>query len=125
MGSADEADSPIAGWTSLVIDLSDVPHGTRMVHVTLDAAGTPIAASDHVLVRDSAGASSPGLIRQESVGGRIDVDGLFRGTHWIMERPDGQDDEDTAGWNHVRRQPTDEEQRRLLALVAEVLSRFW
>jgi hypothetical protein len=58
----------IAGWDSLVVDLSDPPNGGRVVDVVLDGADRPISASDHVLVRfpHEAPAGMPVRMRQEA-----------------------------------------------------------
>ena len=119
--------SPIAGWTNVVIDLSDMPHGTRVVLITLDADGRAISASDHVYLRDisrlelKAAMHARVPMRQESVGGRIEEDGSFRGTHWTVEGMES--DEDEPKWNHTPRPPSDQETSALLELVEEVLRR--
>src|SRR5689334_14608179 len=65
--------SPIAGWESMILDLSAPPFGTRLVMVALDETGTPLSASDHVMTRDAAGApAAPVHVTQVSVGGRIE-----------------------------------------------------
>jgi hypothetical protein len=124
-------DSPIAGWESLTFDLSAPPFGLRAILVTLDADGTPISASDHVFIRDVDASESdqPVNVRHESVGGRIESDGSFRGTHWLFEGPEPPEDHDgaegdTAPW--VRRESralTAQETARLLQIVNEVLAR--
>jgi hypothetical protein len=119
--------SPIAGWTNVVFDLSDMPYGTRIVLITLDAEGRAISASDHVYLRDisrldvkeAMHAHVP--MRQESVGGRIEEDGSFRGTHWTVEGMES--DEDEPKWTHTPRPPSDTETSALLELVEEVLRR--
>lgn len=120
-------DSPIAGWINVVLDFSDMPHGTRIIHVTLDATGRPISASDHVYLRDITGLDPTAALharvpmRQESVGGRLEEDGSFRGTHWTVEGMEPDDDEPT--WTHTPRPPTDEEIVGLKRVVEDVLSR--
>jgi hypothetical protein len=120
-------DSPIAGWESLVLDLSDMPFGIRVLSVTLDAHGTPIAASDHVMRRDVDAAgqprTAPPRMRQESVGGRIEADGSVHGTHWIIEGSEVDGDEPPPDWQRTSRAPTADETRRLLALVRDVVAR--
>ena len=119
-------DSPIAGWESLTIDLTDLPFGTRIIMVTLDATGQPISGSDHVLHRDVNAVDQSGArrvyMRQESIGGRIEADGTFRGTHWEVEGFEPEDD-DPPDWKHTPRQPTAEESRALLDLLREVITR--
>jgi hypothetical protein len=119
-------DSPIAGWQSLIVDRSDLPFGGRVVHVTLDAAGVPISASDHVYLRDvdatSQAPADPVQMRQLSVGGRIEADGTFRGTHWTTAGPEPADDEEPQ-WQMTPRPPTEREIAALMALVHEVMAR--
>lgn len=117
--------SPVAGWEALTIDRSDVPFGTRVVLVTLDAAGTPIAASDHVHLREVDADVAPGppvQMRQFSVGGRIEIDGTFRGTHWTTVGPEPEGDEPPQ-WQMTPRPPTNEEIAGLMAIVREVVAR--
>lgn len=118
-------DSPVAGWENLVVDRSDLPHGWRIVMVTLDAAGTPIAASDHVHHRDVDGGQppvGPVTMHGESVGGRLESDGSFRGTHWTTDGPEPVDDEPPQ-WRMTPRPPAAEEVAALLALVRDVVAR--
>jgi hypothetical protein len=83
----------IAGWEQLTVELSAGRAGLRHAMVVLDAHGQPISASDTVLYR----VAGPGTSHladprasienaiefyQESVGGRIERDGTFRGTRW-------------------------------------------
>lgn len=118
-------DSPIAGWTNVVFELSDMPLGTRLFMVTLDASGAPIAASDHIYLRDTGTLDEHTALdarlpmRQESLGGRIEADGSFKGTHWTVEGIETDDEQ--PGWTHTPRAPTDAEVQRLLALVATIL----
>ena len=114
----------IAGWDSLIIDLSDPSYGLRAVHVVLDADDRPISASDHVLFRfsDEAPAGMPVRMKQESVGGRLEADGSFHGTHWDVSGLEPEGDEEPQ-WESTPRAPTDDETARLKALVADVLKR--
>jgi hypothetical protein len=114
----------IAGWDSLLIDLSDPPYGVRVIQVTLNPADRPISASDHVLFRfpGEAPAGAAVRMRQESVGGRLEVDGSFRGTHWEVFGLEPEEDEEPQ-WQSTPRPPTDEEVAALKALVAEVVKR--
>jgi hypothetical protein len=114
----------IDGWDSLVVDLSDPPYGLRTIQVVLDAADRPISASDHVLIRfpDEASAGAPVRMRQESVGGRLEPDGSFRGTHWDVSGLEPEDDEQPL-WESTPRPPTVEEVAALKALVVEVVTR--
>lgn len=112
----------IEGWAQVSIDLS-CPGGLRHFLIVLDREGRPIAASDGVLESlPPADAGSPGRVRHESLGGRFEDDGTFRGTHWVSEAPD-LGDEQEAPWESTRSEPTADQAERLRALVAEVLAR--
>ena len=116
------AAAAIAGWSSLVLDLSTAG-GLRVVQVLLDAGGRLLSASDHVLFRSAArdGSGRP-WIRQENIGGRFETDGAFSGTYWQVEGPEPADDEPPR-WTPVPRAPTREEVAGLVALVEEVRRR--
>jgi hypothetical protein len=116
------AAASIAGWSSLVLDLS-AAGGLRVVQVLLDADGRPLSASDHVLFRSAGreGSDRP-WIRQENIGGRFEADGDFRGTYWQVEGPEPEGDEPPR-WTPVPRAPTREEVAGLIALVEEVRRR--
>ena len=81
--------SAIAGWEQLTIELTAGAAGLRHILVVLDGTGQPISAGDTVLYQrrrasqpDAAGAGGDTEFYQESVGGRIEQDGSFRGTRW-------------------------------------------
>jgi len=113
----------IAGWESLVLDLSAGTAGLRILQVLLDAGGRPLSASDHVLFRsEPAGGSGTVQIRQESIGGRFESDGEFRGTVWLITGPEPGDDEEPA-WEMSPRAPTPGEVEDLRQLVAEIVRR--
>lgn len=113
----------VAGWSSLVVDLTAGADGLRVVQVLIDAEGHPLSASDHVLFR-SGGRDDTGRpwTRQENIGGRFETDGAFRGTYWQVEGPEPADDEPPR-WTPVPRAPTREEVAGLVALVEEVRRR--
>jgi hypothetical protein len=113
----------IAGWTSLVLELSAGPAGLRVLQLVLDGTGTPISASDHVLYRsdDSAG-SVRAEIEQQSIGGRLEPDGSLKGTCWHVVGPEPAEGEEPA-WDMTPREPTAAEIAGLRALVAELLLR--
>jgi hypothetical protein len=117
--------SVIAGWSSVTLELSAAERGLRHLLVTLDETGRPISASDHVLFRAPAAADPDGRfdIRQESIGGRIEADGTFRGTCWLVTGPEPAGD-DTPSWDMQSRAPDDTEVAALKALVAELLRRM-
>jgi len=117
------AAAAIAGWSSLVLDLTAGADGLRVVQVLLDADGRPLSASDHVLFRSaSRDESGRPWIRQENIGGRYEADGSFRGTCWRTEGPEPGEDEPPR-WNAIPRSPTAEEITGLAALVHEMRRR--
>ena len=118
----------IAGWEQLTIDLSAGAAGLRVVMVVLDATGQPISASDAVLYSVEVGAgeggSSPRIVEHyhESIGGRLESDGSFRGTHWrtlIAETAEGE----TQHLESTPSAPSPADVAALRALVAELLRR--
>jgi hypothetical protein len=116
----------IAGWQNLSLELSAGPAGARHLLLVLDATGRAIAASDHVLYRwaDPADPAGPWRMRQESIGGRIETDGGFQGTHWITTGPEPVDDQ-APHWESTPRAPTDAETAALLGLVSDLLASPW
>jgi hypothetical protein len=73
----------VAGWEQLLVEFSGEA-GMRVVMVVLDAAGQPISASDMVMYQSESVQDNEALTeyRHESVGGRLEADGTFRGTRW-------------------------------------------
>jgi hypothetical protein len=119
--------SPIAGWESLVLELSAEAAGVRIVQVLLDADGRLLSASDHVLFRfpptiHDAGGEPAVLMRQESIGGRFEVNGDFKGTCWLITGPEPVDEE-APQWEMTPREPTPQEVAALRTLVAEIMRR--
>lgn len=118
----------IAGWEHAVVWLSAGTAGVRVVLVVLDESGRAISASDGVVYRNEIAISGREGVptvawRQESLGGRLEPDGSFRGTHWVstsIEEMDGtaRDSQLTPS------EPTDAEVAGLRALVDEVLRRL-
>jgi hypothetical protein len=123
----------IAGWEQLTVELSAGAAGLRHVMVVLDAAGQPIAVSDTVLYRSTGpsinGAADPASatqtdieFHQESIGGRIEQDGTFRGARW---RTVGVETE--AGgeprFESTPSEPSAMDVAGIRALVAELLRR--
>lgn len=111
----------VAGWESLVLELSAGPSGLRILQVLLDAEGRLLSASDHVLFRSEA-EGRPARIRQESIGGRFESDGNFRGTFWLITGMEPVDEEEPQ-WDMSPRTPTNGEVEALRQLVAEVVRR--
>jgi hypothetical protein len=102
----------IAGWEQLTLLLSAGVAGLRAIQVVLDATGQPIAASDLVLYRSAAPSQTGGSdavplshVRQESIGGRFEEDGTFRGTCWRSEATEPPDD-DELKWQMTPSEPT-------------------
>ena len=114
---ATPAGAAIAGWEQLVLDLSAGGTAMRVVHVVLDGDGRPISASDMVFYR-----TVPAEIRQESVGGRFEADGSFRGTRWLTAGPEPADDE-PPDWESTPSEPSAADIAALRALVDEMLRR--
>ena len=77
----------------------------------------PISASDMVFYR-----TGPAEIRQESVGGRFEADGSFRGTRWLTAGPEPADDE-PPDWESTPSEPSAADIAALRALVDEMLRR--
>ena len=109
----------VAGWEQLVVHLSDPCRGLRTILVVLDADGVPVSASDGVFFRID---GEPAMVRHESIGGRFEADGTFRGTHWISEGPDPGEDE-PADLASTPRAPHPDEIAALRRLVDEMLRR--
>jgi hypothetical protein len=116
---ATPAGASVAGWEQVVVHLSDPCTGLRTVLVVVDASGSPISAGDSVFDRID---GDPPRVRHESVGGRFEADGTFRGTHWLSVGPDRGDDE-PAQLESTPRAPTPDEIAAMRALVEEVLRR--
>lgn len=119
----------IAGWEQLTVELSAGNAGLRVVLVVLDASGQPISASDAVLYRIEAPRGcttgkpdAPVRICQDSIGGRIEPDGTFRGTVWHTEAPEPAGEEEPT-WESKRSEPTAGQISALMDLVAEVVRR--
>jgi hypothetical protein len=109
----------IAGWRQLVVHLSDPYDGSRTVLVVVDASGIPISANDGVFFRIP---GKPLQLRHESIGGRFETDGTFRGTRWLSVGDDPGDDE-PADLQSTPTAPTADEIAALRALVDEMLRR--
>ena len=118
---------PIAGWQSIIVDLSEPEFGLRHVQITLDEHGQLLSGGDHVMfVRETAphDDSIATLTEHESVGGRFETDGSFRGTYWkmILESKPSGDDESTTR-SRENRPPSEEEIATLRRIIADVLTR--
>lgn len=118
---------PIAGWRSVTVNLSEPEHGLRHVQITLDEQGQLLAGGDHVMfVRETTpDGSEATLTEHESVGGRFEPDGSFRGTYWKMslENAPGGDEDASITRSVENRQPSVDEVAALRRIIADVLSR--
>jgi hypothetical protein len=123
----------IAGWEQLTVELSAGIAGLRHVLVVLDATGQPISASDHVLYwsevsktdknADTSSGSAPHAeFYQESIGGRFETDGTFRGTRWQTVGEDNGDGSEPK-MDSTPSDPSDEDIAGIKALVAEIIKR--
>jgi hypothetical protein len=122
--------SAIAGWEQISLDLSAGADGLRVVLVVLDADGVPLSASDAVLYRtgpDGASPSedgdAPAVIHQESVGGRFEPDGSFRGTRWHSVAVDPGGGSDELQWESTPSEPSASDVAGLRAMVADLMRR--
>lgn len=117
---------PIAGWQSIIVDLSEPNVGLRHVQITLDENGRLLSGGDHVmLVLETDPDDGLALVTEhESVGGRFESDGSFRGTYWktILETSAG-DPDTSVPRSTEKRAPSADEIARLTALVRDVLKR--
>jgi hypothetical protein len=123
----------IAGWEQLSVNLTAAGAGLRHVLVVLDAGGRPISIGDAVLYRcevsaadaDRTGDLSPGEIvfYHENIGGRLEVDGSFRGTRWQAFCVEDSDAVELPIRSSPPAKVTEAEARALKALVAEILRR--
>lgn len=114
----------IAGWTQLVMDLSAGCGGNRVIMVVLDAGSRPISASDAVLYRSVRLKDHESVIeyRHESVGGRIEADGTFRGTRWRSVTLETKDGRRIRG-ESTPSEPSESDVGSMKALVAEMVHR--
>lgn len=114
----------VAGWDCITLELSAGAAGLRVLQVVLDGTRRPIAASDHVLFRrERERPSDRAEIREESIGGRFEPDGSFRGTCWLVTGPEPVGGEDPQ-WEMTPRQPSATEAGALRGLVSELLGRL-
>ena len=115
---------PIAGWQSVIVNLSAPGLGFRNVHVTVDEHGALLSGGDHVMfARETAPSGEVMVSDHESVGGRFEEDGSFHGTHWIMRLESRGDDQDAETTSAVSRPPTEHEIVMLRRIVDDMLSK--
>lgn len=117
---------PIAGWQSVMVHLS-APEGSRNVLITVDASGTLLSGGDHVLLIRSGSRNgvTTTIYEHESVGGRFEDDGSFRGTRWQTRTEQlaaaGDDEGETTS---VPSAPSEADVAALRRLVADVMARL-
>jgi len=118
---------PIAGWQSITVYLSEPAYGLRHVQITLDENGQLLAGGDHVMfVRETTpDGLEATLTDHESVGGRFEPDGSFRGTYWktTLESPADGNDETSTTRSAEHRPPSEDEVAALRRIIADVLNR--
>jgi len=119
---------PIAGWQSITLHLSEPVYGLRHVHITLDEQGRLLSGGDHVMfVRETNpdDDSEATLTDHESVGGRFEPDGSFRGTYWktTLESGTGDANDESVTRSAEHRPPTADEVAALRRIIEDVLSR--
>ena len=114
----------IAGWDSVSVNLSD-PAGMRHVLITLDATDTLLSASDMVMFQrqEQRGRDAVTIYDHETVGGRFDEDGSFRGTRWITRTEQIGDDDENAHTTSLPSPPSASDVAALRSLVEVVLRR--
>jgi hypothetical protein len=118
---------PIAGWQNVMVNLSEPDYGLRHVQVTLNENGQLLSGSDLVMfVRETTPDGCEALLTDhESIGGRFETDGSFRGTHWTMTLETGADgdDEQAVARRSESRPPAEEEIAALRRVIEDVLAR--
>ena len=116
---------PIAGWVSVAVYLSDPEAGLRHVLITLDADGKLLSGGDTILLerREQRGGVMVTIYDQESIGGRFEDDGSFRGTRWRTRTERIGDEDDEGQTTSTPSPPTDDETAALRRLVDDVLKR--
>jgi hypothetical protein len=127
----------IAGWEQLTIDLSAGAAGLRHVLVVIDGRGRLLSANDTVLYRREIAQQGAGSdvapesvqsaaeevaeYRHESIGGRFEEDGSFRGTRWVSESIERAGEAEPI--ESTPSEPSAADVAELKALAAEVMRR--
>ncbi|HET9734314.1 MAG TPA: hypothetical protein VFP62_03520 [Burkholderiales bacterium] len=110
----------VAGWEQLTVELSVPGRGMRHLLVVLDATGRAISASDMVMYRAEFGEDV--VFFQETVGGRLEEDGSFRGTRWRTLGLESAKEEE-AKLDPLPSVPSEADAQALKGLVAEIMKR--
>jgi hypothetical protein len=114
--------SPIHGWNGLTFEIGTGPKNYRIVHVLVDAEGSLLSGSDHVVFRSETSSGTAGEIEQFNIGGRFEIDGTFNGTWWHIQGPELAGDEQ-PNWTYTSRKPSSEEITTFRQLIDDVLER--
>lgn len=118
--------SAIAGWEQVTVELSLGGAGLRHFMIVLDATGAPISAGDTVVYRSDDGEADRSerdvAFRIESIGGRLEADGSFRGTRWVSWGIEHAGEIEPA-MESKPSEPTEGEISALLLLIEDVMRR--
>ena len=104
-----------------MLDLSAGPAGSRVIQVVLDPTDRPLAASDLVYFRPQPADQPDSHHQQQSIGGRLEDDGSFRGTCWLGTATGPAEAEDLR-WDLTPSQPLEGQVTALRSLVASMLA---
>ena len=124
---ADGTAGPIAGWHSITVNLSEPDFGLRHVQITLDEQGQLLAGGDFVMfVRETTPDGGEATVTDhESIGGRFEEDGDFRGTHWKATlETSADDDESSVTRSAQHRRPSADEIAELKRIIDDLLNRL-
>ena len=123
----------IAGWEQLTVELSAGPAGLRHILVVLTSSGQLISASDTVLYRSEVSRDSSRYrlfspttdhveFHSETIGGRFELDGTFRGTRWETTGIESPDDSEPK-MSSKRSAPSAEDIAAIKSLVSDLIKR--
>ena len=95
------------------------------MQIMLDEHGELLAASDQVMfVRETTPDGEATTTDHESIGGRFEREGSFRGTHWNSRlESGGVNDEDSVTTGASKKPPTESEIVALRRIVEDVLAK--
>jgi len=137
VGSSEVLSTPegaaIAGWEQLTVELSAGPAGLRHILVVLTSSGQLISASDTVLYRSEKSKTAQDIapsspttdhveFHSETIGGRFELDGTFRGTRWETSGVESPDDSEPK-MNSKRSAPSAEDIAAIKSLVSDLIKR--
>jgi hypothetical protein len=118
-------DGAIAGWQSVSVNLSAPGIGHRHVLITLDASGRIISGGDYVMItNEELRDGVPFMISDhESLGGRFEDDGSFKGTRWRTRMEGAADADESTPIASTPSTPTDDEIAALRRIIDDLMSR--